>query len=93
MRTVKPTREAMLAQPWRPFSLQMVDGTVHAVQHHDWLSIPPVRQPREAIYFVTTEHPEEDETRWLDIGRIAEVIIPPGPAEAAAQPKPEGNGG
>ena len=86
-------REARDAQPFRPFTLKMVDGTVYTVAHHDWLMIPPVRRPREVGYFVITDPgTEEYETHWIDLGLIAEVIVPPGPAASPAEAKTEGDG-
>ena len=93
MRDVDGIRRALRIQPFRPFALKMVDGTVYTVAHHDWLMIPPVRRPREVGYFVITDPgTEEYETHWIDLGLIAEVIVPPGPAASPAEAKTEGDG-
>jgi hypothetical protein len=93
MRTVEQLRDAMCIQPFRPFSLKLVDGTVYTVKHHDWLHIPPFKRPREVTYCVATaEGGEEYETHWIDLGLITEVIIPPAPAVSSAESKSEGNG-
>jgi hypothetical protein len=92
MRDVEGIRRALRMQPFRPFSLKMVDGTVYTVQHHDWLSIPPVRRPREITYYVVTDPgTEEYETHWIDLGLVAGVIVPPGPTALPATPKTEGD--
>jgi len=41
MANVESLRRALRAQPFRMFSLKLVDGTEYAVSHPDWLSIPP----------------------------------------------------
>ena len=93
MRDVEGIRRALRIPPFRPFALKMVDGTVYTVQHPHWLIIPPVRRPREVWYFVITDPgTEEYETHWIDLGLIAEVIVPPGPAASPAEAKTEGDG-
>jgi hypothetical protein len=93
MRDVEGIRRALHMQPFRSFSITLVDGTLYTVQHHDWLSIPPVRRPREVTYYrVTDPGTEEYETHWIDLGLVAEVIVPPGPASLPAQAKTEGDG-
>lgn len=72
-------RDAMRAQPFRPFDLVLVDGTSFAVRHHDYLSIPPGRHPREVMYYEVLDDRGDDyeyRTRWLDLNLISEVVIP-----------------
>ncbi len=85
MAAVETVREALKHQPFRPFSLRLVDGTVYDVNHPDYLSIPPVRRPREVIYYVVANGDgEEYQARWLDLGLVMEVIVPSTPATRAA---------
>jgi hypothetical protein len=78
----------MRAEPFRPFSLRLVDGTVYDVKHPDWISVPPVRRPREVIYYVVANESGEDyQARWLDLGLVMEVIVPSAPA---ARPETSG---
>jgi hypothetical protein len=77
MAQVESLRSALRTQPFRPFELKLVDGSVYKVPHPDYLIIPPVRRPREAIFFSTaTGGAEEYDAHWLDLGLICEVVIP-----------------
>jgi hypothetical protein len=84
-------RGALQAQPFQPFAVKLVDGTAYTVEHHDWISIPPVRRPREITYYAVRQKGDEDyQTHWINLGLILEIIVP---AELAAKtPKAEGNG-
>lgn len=74
---VESLRFALRAQPFRPFDLKLVDGSVYKVQHPDYLSIPPVRRPREAIFFTPANGGEDEyDAHWLDLALIYEVVIP-----------------
>ncbi|MFI5456303.1 MAG: hypothetical protein ACHRXM_12720 [Isosphaerales bacterium] len=55
MATLDKIRDAMRAQPFRPFDLKLVDGTRHAVKHPDYITLSLVTEvvvPSEA-----TAHP------------------------------------
>jgi hypothetical protein len=78
MRDVEPIREALRTQPFRPFELKMVDGTLFTVEHPDWIKIPPVKRPRE-LWFIAVHGEGDDEdyrTHWIDIGLVSQVIVP-----------------
>jgi hypothetical protein len=76
MAQVEAIRRAMGAQPFKPFLLRLVDGTTYDVPHPDWLSIPPVRRPREVTYYATPgTGADHYETHWIDLGLISEVVI------------------
>jgi hypothetical protein len=95
MRSIDQIRQAMHAQPFRPFSLKLVDGTIYTVPHYDWLSIPPVRRPREVIYFSVPSdagNGEDYESHWIDLSLILEVIVSREPAASARESPAEGNG-
>jgi hypothetical protein len=84
MATAESIRQAKHAQPFQPFFLRLVDGTVYDVKHPDYISIPPTLRPREAIYYVVTDGEGEGyQTRWIDLGLVMEVIVPTSPS---AQP-------
>ena len=84
-------RFALRAQPFRPFDLKLVDGSVYNVKHPDYLSIPPVRRPREAIFLAPgTGGEDEYDAHWIDLALISEIIVP---GSVATPPKPpEENG-
>jgi hypothetical protein len=85
MATAESIRQAKNAQPFQPFSLRLVDGTVYDVKHPDYISIPPTARPREAIYYVMTHGEGEGyQTRWIDLGLVMEVIVPSTPQASAA---------
>jgi hypothetical protein len=87
MANIERIRGAMMHQPFRPFLVKLVDGTVYTVQHPDWISIPPVRRPREVTFYQVTNSTSDDyETQWIDIGLILEVILPASPSSEAAIP-------
>ena len=84
MALVDEIRQAKNAQPFRPFSLKLADGTTYKVKHPDYISVPPVRRPRELIFYVQDED-EDYHSHWIQIGLILELIVP---SEADA-PRPE----
>lgn len=76
MATVDKIRDILRSQPFRPFDLRLVDGTRYRVPHPDWLSIAPVKHPREIEYFDVAANGEDYRTRWIDVALIAELTIP-----------------
>ena len=80
MAMAESIRQAKNAQPFQPFSLRLVDGTVYEVKHPEYISIPPTPRPREAMYYVATDGEGEGyQTRWIDLGLVMEVIVPSSP--------------
>jgi hypothetical protein len=86
---VDEIRQAKNAQPFRPFSLRLTDGTTYKVKHPDYISVPPVRRPRELIFYVPGED-EEYHSHWIQIGLIMEMTLPS--ETEAPRPRSEGNG-
>ena len=87
MATAESIRQAKHAQPFRPFSMRLVDGTIYDVKHPDYISVPPTPRPREVQYYLVTEGNGEGEgyqIRWIDLGLIMEVIVPSSPAARQA---------
>jgi hypothetical protein len=77
MANVESLRRALRTQPFRAFAVKLVDGTVYTVTHPDWLSIPPVRRPREVTFYqVVNKDADDYETHWIDLALILEVIVP-----------------
>ena len=88
MNSVNPIREALIAQPFRPFAMQLVDGTKHVVTHPDWVTIPPARRPREIIFWSIANGDEEDyRGHWIDVGLVVKVVVPPEPPEPSNGPQ------
>ncbi len=51
MAVIDQIRRALRIQPFRTFTIKLVDGTAYRINHPDWLSIPPVRRPREVTVY------------------------------------------
>ena len=89
MALVEEIRQAKNAQPFRPFSLKLVDGTTvygEASGLHLGSSRP---RPREVIFYVQGED-EDYHSHWIQVGLILEMIVP---SETEASPQRiEGNG-
>jgi hypothetical protein len=94
MRSVDQIRHAMHAQPFRPFSLKLVDGSVCTVEHPDFIAVPPGERPREIAFFTEARNrPGGYEAHWIDLGLIVSVIVAVEPVESPAGSTAEGNGG
>jgi hypothetical protein len=80
--------------PFRPFRFRMADGREYAVDHPDWITVPPVRRPREVWFFALVEggDPNEYETHRIDLALVSEVIFPPNGQAPPVGPTSEGNG-
>jgi hypothetical protein len=69
MRSADQIRQAMHAQPFRPFSLKLVDGSVCTVQHPDFIAVPPGGRPREIAFFAQSGNgPNGYQAHWIDVG-------------------------
>jgi hypothetical protein len=68
--TVNQIREALRAQPFRPFTLRLSDGQVYPVRHPDFLMLPPVPRGREMVYWTDAE------MHLIDLGLVAELFLP-----------------
>jgi hypothetical protein len=82
MAMLNQVRDAMHRQPFRPFTLYLVDGRSYLVRHPDFISIPVSPRGRDL-----TVH-DDDGSHMIDMGLIVELHVPdPAPAGQA-----EGNG-
>jgi hypothetical protein len=90
MATAERIREAMKAQPFRPFDLVLSDGRSYTITHPDYISLPPAPFPRDLVFYTERGH-EDYQTHWINLALVVELIVP---AEATAKPTPraEGNG-
>jgi hypothetical protein len=88
MATAETIQSVWHAQPFQPFTLRLADGTEYEVKGREWISMPPARHPRELLYYVAMpDDAERFQHRWIDLARIAEVIVP-----SSANRQPGGNG-
>ena len=89
MALVEEIRQAKNSQPFRPFSLKLVDGTLYTVKHPDFILVPPGPRAREVIFYDRGEG-DDYHSHWIQIGLILELILP---SQADATPqRREGNG-
>src|SRR5690349_23361180 len=66
LRNVDQIRQAMHAQPFRPFGIMVADGTVYTVKHPDFIAVPPGMRPREIAFFAEGVTRADDyETHWI----------------------------
>jgi hypothetical protein len=87
MRSINEIRQSMHAQPFQPFSLKLVDGSVCTVEHPDFIAAPPGRRPRHVAFFpVDRNRPGGYETHWIDLELIVSVIVPKEDAQRPAAP-------
>jgi hypothetical protein len=94
MNSVEQIRRAMHAQPFRPFSLRLVDGSSFVVEHPDFIAVPPGRRPRDIACFASSGNgSDEYVTHWIDLGLVLAVVVPGDamPMPTAESPA-EGNG-
>jgi hypothetical protein len=77
MAEIRNIRDAVTAQPFRPFALHLVNGTVHHIRHPDWIAIPPARRRGTVIVFSPIEGEEEGyRSNFVDVRLIAEIVVP-----------------
>jgi hypothetical protein len=85
MATLTQIREAMRAQPFRPFAIQMADGPSYTVRHPDFVAVPQTRRGREIVFYAEREDAESPEMHLIDLGLVLEIVIPAPAAASAAQ--------
>jgi hypothetical protein len=71
--------------------LRLIDGTEYEVTRPDWTSVPTTSRACEILFNLSGANDKENERRWIDVGMISEVIIPPS-APAGTPKEPAGNG-
>jgi hypothetical protein len=85
MATLTQIRDAMRAQPFRPFAIRMADGRSYTVRHPDFAAVPQTHRGREIVFYAEREDAENPEMHLIDLGLVLEIIIPaPAPASASA---------
>jgi hypothetical protein len=91
MATADQIRRAQHHQPFQPFTIKFVDGTVFHITHPDFVSVPPAKHARELTCYVVNGDGEEYQTHWIDLGLVLDVITT-SPSVGPEQRRPEGNG-
>jgi hypothetical protein len=70
MAMLNQIRDAMHRQPFRPFTLYLVDGRTYLVRHPDFIAIPMSPRGRDI-----TVHDAEG-SHMIDMALIVEVHVP-----------------
>jgi hypothetical protein len=93
MATLQQIREALHRQPFRPFLLQMANGTTYIVKHHDFIAIPPGTRGRELVLYTEGPTPDDPVMHLIDLALVLEVVTPapgtaPNPPASPGNPEP-----
>jgi len=62
-------RDALHQQPFRPFSLRLVDGRSFTVRHPDFVALPPSPRKRDIVFY------DDVGLHILDMGLILEITL------------------
>jgi hypothetical protein len=81
MATIQQVREAMHTQPFRAFTVKLVDGQSYVVKHPDFIAVPTLPRGRDVVIH------DEKGMHLIDLNLIVEVQIP----AAAGTSRPEAN--
>jgi hypothetical protein len=78
MAMIEAIREALHAEPFRPFDLKLVDGRHFTITHPEFIAFPPLQRLRDIVLFTTDAdmEPGAYRSRRIDLGLIAQVTNP-----------------
>ena len=85
MATIEQVRNAMHRQPFRGFTVRLVDGRSYHVKHRDFISVPETSRGRALVI-------HDKGTHHVDILLVVEIDEPEA-VEEEGQAATEGNGG
>jgi hypothetical protein len=85
MATIEQVRNAMHRQPFRGFTVRLVDGRSYHVKHRDFISVPETPRGRDLVI-------HDKGTHHVDILMVVEIDEPE-PVESEGQSAAQGNGG
>jgi hypothetical protein len=81
-------RQARRAQPFEPFDPVLADGRRFTITHPDYVSLPPGAVPRDVVFYTPRENvPGDLQTHWVNLGLVAEPVVPTGTATAGQPPR------
>ena len=81
MATIQQVRDAMHTQPFRAFTVKLVDGQSYIVKHPDFIAVPTTPRGRDVVVH------DEKGMHLIDLNLIVEVHIP----QVAETPGPNAN--
>jgi hypothetical protein len=70
MATNQQVRDAMHTQPFRAFTVKLVDGECYTVKHPDFISVPTLPRGRDLVIH------DEKGMHLIDLNLIEEIHIP-----------------
>ena len=79
MATIEQVRDAMHTQPFRAFTVKLVDGQSYTVKHPDFISVPTSPRGRDLVIH------DDKGTHRIDLNLVVEVHVPE--ASGARRPK------
>jgi hypothetical protein len=85
MATIEQVRNAMHRQPFRGFTVRLVDGRSYHVKHRDFISVPETPRGRDLVI-------HDKGTHHVDILMVVEIDEPK-PVDSEGQPAAHGDGG
>ena len=68
-------QEIIRSQPFRPFTLRMVNGSSYLIKHPEFVALPQTLRQRNIVFF------GEDGVHIIDLALIQELVV-------AAEPTP-----
>ena len=83
MPTIEQVRNAMHRQPFRGFTVRLVDGRSYHVKHRDFISVPETPRGRDLVI-------HDKETHHVDILLVVEIDEPE-PVEPEEQSAGQGD--
>jgi hypothetical protein len=81
MATIEQVRDAMHMQPFRSFTVKLVDGRSYVVKHPDFIAVPELPRGRNLVIH------DKEGMHLIDLNLIVEVHIP----EAVGKTRPKAN--
>jgi hypothetical protein len=81
MAIIEQVRDAMHTQPFRAFTVKLVDGQSYAVKHPDFISVPTSPRGRDLVIH------DKEGMHLIDLSLVVDVHIP----EAVGTPRSEAN--
>jgi hypothetical protein len=70
MATIEQVRDAMHTQPFRAFTVKLVDGRSFVVKHPDFIAVPELPRGRNLVIH------DKEGMHLIDLGLVVEVHVP-----------------
>ena len=70
MATIEQVRDAMHTQPFRAFTVKLVDGQSYTVKHPDFIAVPELPRGRDLVIH------DKQGMHLIDLNLVVEVTVP-----------------